>query len=85
MGAPRVLVYVSDWCGYCARVRRLLDGKGVIYQEIDIESVPGAREEMLARSGRSTVPQVFIGGQHVGGCAELHDLEADGRLDPMLK
>lgn len=78
-------MYASDWCGYCSRARRLLDAKGVTYTEIDVDLVPGAREEMLARGGGETVPQIFIGDQAVGGCDELHALDAAGRLDPMLK
>lgn len=85
MGAPRVVVYSSDWCPYCARARRLLDAKGVAYEEIDVDVTPGAREEMLARTGRDTIPQIFIGATHVGGSDELLALEADGRLDSLLK
>jgi glutaredoxin 3 len=79
-------MYVADWCPYCARARSLLAAKGVALEEIDVEAVPGARAEMLARSGgRSSVPQIVIAGQHVGGCDELEALEADGRLDSLLK
>ncbi|HYM27618.1 MAG TPA: glutaredoxin 3 [Steroidobacteraceae bacterium] len=85
MGAPRVVMYSSDWCPYCSRARRLLDAKGVAYEEIDVDGTPEARAEMVARSGRDTVPQIFIGATHVGGCEELHALEADGRLDSLLK
>src|SRR5205823_3012729 len=77
--------YAADWCGYCARARRLLDAKGVAVEEIDVEAVPGAQAEMLARCGRSSVPQIFIGDEHIGGADELDALEAAGRLDPMLK
>lgn len=85
MGAPRVIMYTSAWCGYCARARARLSDKGVAVLEIDVDEVPGARAEMEARSGRSTVPQIFIGDEHVGGSDELEDLDAAGRLDPMLK
>ena len=85
MGAPKVVMYVSDWCSYCARARNLLADKGVAVEEIDVEAVPGAREEMRARSGRDTVPQIFIGESHVGGSDDLQALEEDGRLDPLLK
>jgi len=78
-------MYVSDWCPYCARARSLLADKGVAVEEIDVEAVPGAREEMRARSGRDTVPQIFIGETHVGGSDDLQALEEDGRLDPLLK
>jgi glutaredoxin 3 len=85
MNAPKVLMYVTDWCPYCTSARNLLAAKGVTPLEIDVEAVPGAREEMRARSGRDTVPQIFIGERHVGGCDELHALEADGSLDALLK
>ncbi len=78
-------MYVTDWCPYCARARSLLAAKGVAVEEIDVEAVPGAREEMRARSGRDTVPQIFIGASHVGGCDDLQALDADGRLDALLK
>jgi len=78
-------VYLSDWCGYCRRARSLLDAKGVAFTEIDVDLIPGAREEMLARGGGATVPQIFIGGVPLGGSDELHALDAAGRLDSMLK
>jgi glutaredoxin 3 len=83
--APKVLMYVTDWCPYCARARSLLASKGVAFEEIDVDAVAGAREEMMARSGCDTVPQIFIGGQHVGGSDELQALDAAGRLDSLLK
>jgi glutaredoxin 3 len=78
-------MYTTDWCPYCARARGLLEKKGVTYTEIDVDVVPGARTEMTARGGGDTVPQIFIGGQPLGGSDELHALEAAGRLDPLLK
>ena len=84
MSAPKVLIYVAGWCPYCMRARSLLESKGVTFEEIDVEAVPEARAEMRSRTGRSTVPQVFIGENHVGGCEELQALDAAGRLDPML-
>lgn len=84
MGAPKVLMYVTDWCPYCERARSLLAAKGVAVEEIDVESVPGAREEMRARTSRDTVPQIFIGETHVGGSDDLEALDADGRLDVLL-
>ncbi|HUA89662.1 MAG TPA: glutaredoxin 3 [Steroidobacteraceae bacterium] len=85
MAQPQVLIYVTDWCPYCARARALLAAKGVTFSEIDVDAVPGARREMAARGGGDTVPQIFIGDRPVGGCDELHALEAAGRLDPLLK
>jgi glutaredoxin 3 len=78
-------MYVTDWCPYCTRARYLLEAKGIAVEEIDVDAVPGAREEMRARSGRDTVPQIFIGERHVGGSDELHALDAAGTLDEMLK
>jgi glutaredoxin 3 len=85
MTAAKVLMYVTDWCPYCVRARSLLAEKGVAVEEIDVEADPAAREEMRARSGRDTVPQIFIGETHVGGSDDLEALDADGRLDALLK
>jgi glutaredoxin 3 len=85
MRAAQVVMYVSGWCPYCARARSLLAKKGVAVEEIDVEAVDGAREAMRARCGRSSVPQIFIGATHVGGCDELYELDAAGRLDYMLQ
>jgi glutaredoxin 3 len=83
-GAPRVVMYSTSWCPYCARARELLARKGVAFEEIDVEAAPGLREQMIARSGRRTVPQIFVGDTHVGGCDDLHALDAAGGLDPLL-
>lgn len=83
-GAPRVVMYSTSWCPYCARARELLARKGVAFEEIDIESGTGLRDQMIARSGRRTVPQIFVGETHVGGCDDLHALDAAGGLDPLL-
>jgi glutaredoxin 3 len=85
MSAPKVVMYVTDWCPYCMRARDILAAKGVAALEIDVDAVPGAREEMRARSGRDTVPQIFIGERHVGGSDDLQALDAAGSLDAMLK
>jgi glutaredoxin 3 len=85
MSALKVVMYVTGWCPYCARARSLLAGKGVEVEEIDVEAVPGARTEMLSRCGCNTVPQIFIGDNHVGGSDELHELDEAGRLDSLLK
>ncbi|HVS78238.1 MAG TPA: glutaredoxin 3 [Steroidobacteraceae bacterium] len=82
---PKAVMYATSWCPYCARARQLLARKGVALEEIDIEAVPAAREEMISRSGQRTVPQIFIGGTHVGGCDDLHDLDARGGLDKLLQ
>ena len=85
MSDPRVVMYTTGWCPYCLRARELLKSKGVAIEEIDVDARPEARTEMMARSGRRTVPQIFIGETHVGGCDDLHELEASGRLDTLLK
>lgn len=84
MSAPAVVMYVTSWCPYCDRARRLFASKGVTFSEIDVESAASSRAEMRERSGRSTVPQIFIGDTHVGGSDDLAALEAAGRLDALL-
>jgi glutaredoxin 3 len=81
----RVEIYTKFGCPYCARAKALLGQKGVEYEEYEINSIPGKRDEMLERSnGRHTVPQIFIDGHLVGGSDDLAALERAGRLDPML-
>lgn len=80
-----VVIYSSLFCGYCARAKKLLDGKGVSYQDIDIMAEPKRKPEMVERAGgRTTVPQIFIDGRHVGGCDDLYALEAEGKLNALL-
>ena len=80
----KVVMYATGWCPYCERARALLTRKGVACEEIDIDAAPSRREEMMTRSGRRTVPQIFIGEVHVGGSDDLHALDARGGLDPLL-
>lgn len=84
MGAPGVVMYTTNWCPYCERARRLLKAKGAAFSEIDVESSADKRAEMQSRSGRRTVPQIFIGDHHVGGSDDLAALEAAGKLDALL-
>lgn len=79
-----VTMYATGWCPYCARARQLLAAKGVTVDEIDIDARPDQRAIMMERSGRRTVPQIFIGDRHIGGCDDLHALDAAGGLDPLL-
>lgn len=80
-----VEIYTTPLCGYCHAAKRLLKAKGAAFSEIDLSTEPGRRAEMMQRSnGGRTVPQVFIGGQHVGGCDDLHALDHAGRLDALL-
>jgi len=82
---PAVTLYTSDWCPYCQRAKSLLTAKNVIFSEINVEDDAKFREEMIARSGRRTVPQVFVGDQHVGGCDDLFELDRSGALDRLLQ
>lgn len=84
-GLPRVVMYSTGWCGYCAAARTLLAAKGLVAEEIDVDADPARREEMMERTGRRTVPQIFIGDRHVGGYSDLAALERDGRLDEILR
>lgn len=78
-------IYSSGFCGFCYRAKALLKGRGVAFNEIDVDTTPGARQEMMQRTGGSTsVPQIFIDGVHVGGSEELAALDRDGGLDAML-
>ena len=79
-----VIMYATGWCPYCARARQLLARKGAAVDVIDIEAQPEQRAVMMERSGRRTVPQIFIGDRHIGGCDDLHALDAAGGLDPLL-
>ncbi len=79
-----VIMYASAWCGYCHRARVLLQAKGVEFEELVIDGKPELRNEMIGRTGRHTVPQIFIGGLHVGGSDELGELERMGKLDALL-
>ncbi len=82
---PEVEIYTTLFCPYCARARALLERKGVDYTEIDIIEEPARRDEMIRRAGgRSTVPQIFIDGEHIGGSDELVALDRAGNLDPKL-
>ena len=84
MSASAVVMYTTNWCPYCERARKLLRAKGASIEEIDVESAAEKRAEMIARSGRRSVPQIFIGDQHVGGSDDLAALEAAGKLDALL-
>lgn len=80
-----VEIYSSPLCGFCHAAKRLLKQKGVRYSEINVLTNPRRKPEMIRRAnGSRTVPQIFIGGQHVGGCDELYALERAGRLDSIL-
>ncbi len=81
----KIEIYTKAFCGYCARAKALLDSKGVSYEEYDLTMGGSKRQEMLERAnGRTTVPQIFIDGEHIGGSDDLGALERDGRLDALI-
>jgi glutaredoxin 3 len=77
-------IYTQDWCPYCTRAKTLLTQKGVAFREIDAPGGSAERAESQKRSGRTSVPQIFVGGKHVGGCDDLVALERSGKLDALL-
>jgi glutaredoxin 3 len=81
----KVELYTTQWCGYCARARALLNKKGVAFTDVDVDADSAKRDEMIARSGGGmTVPQIFIDGEHIGGSDDLFALEQSGALDRKL-
>ncbi len=86
MAGPEIEIYTWTFCPYCIRAKELLDAKGAAYTEYQIDGDEEARSVMTRRAGgRRSVPQIFIGGRHVGGCSELYALEEAGKLDQLLK
>jgi glutaredoxin 3 len=81
---PQLVMYSSPFCGYCAAAKRLLRGKGIEFTEINVLFNSERRAEMTARSGRTTVPQIFIGDTHLGGFDDINALDQTGRLDSLL-
>lgn len=81
----KVIVYSSDYCPYCMRAKYLLESKGVTFEEIKVDGKPQVRAEMSQKAGRTSVPQIWIGTTHVGGCDDLYALERAGKLDSLLK
>jgi glutaredoxin 3 len=85
MGAAPVLMYCTATCPFCRSAERLLLEKGARIEKIRVDLQPERRAEMMQRSGRRTVPQIWIGERHVGGCDDLYALDAEGQLDPLLQ
>ena len=81
---PKITIYTTPICPYCYRAKALLKKKGAEYDEIDVFMDSKARSEMEEKSGRHTVPQIFIGDRHIGGCDDLMELDSEGELDPLL-
>ncbi|RZA18873.1 MAG: glutaredoxin 3 [Proteobacteria bacterium] len=82
---PHVVIYSSDWCPYCIRAKSLLERKQVAFEEIRVDGKPQLRAEMSSKAGRTSVPQIWIGATHIGGCDDLFALERAGKLDALLK
>lgn len=80
-----VIIYSSDYCPYCMRAKQLLSNKGVDFSEINVDGQAQVRAEMVRKAGRTSVPQIWIGDIHVGGCDDLYALERAGKLDALLK
>jgi len=85
MSLPEVKIYATGWCPYCQRAKDLLSRKNLAFTEINVEDDPKFRDEMMARSGRRTVPQIFIGEKHVGGCDDLFAFDQSGELDRLIQ
>ncbi|TRW90740.1 glutaredoxin 3 [Candidatus Methylobacter oryzae] len=81
---PEILIYTTNICPYCIMAKRLLDKKGAHYKEINVDANPGLREEMMRKTKRRTVPQIYIGDYHVGGYDDLYALEQQMKLDDLL-
>jgi glutaredoxin 3 len=79
-----VVIYSSDWCPFCTRAKHLLESKGVAFEEIKVDGKPQVRAQMADKAGRTSVPQIWVGERHVGGCDDLYALERAGKLDALL-
>ena len=82
---PEITIYTKPWCGYCWRAKRLLDARGASYDELDVTEDPRIEAEMISRSGRTTAPQIFVDGVHIGDSDRLSMLEREGRLGDILE
>ncbi len=85
LNIPEILIYTSTICPYCTMAKRLLDKKSVDYRELNVDSKPGLRQEMMQRTQRRTVPQIYIGDRHIGGFDDLYTLDLNNELDPLLE
>jgi glutaredoxin 3 len=84
MTVAEIEIYTQPYCPYCTRAKQLLDSKGAPYREIDAPQGTPARADSMSRSGRTSVPQIFISGRHIGGCDDLVALDRKGGLDPLI-
>ena len=85
MSQPDIKIYLTGWCPYCQRAKQLLGQKNLAFTEIDVDNDAALRTEMIEKSGRRTVPQIFIGARHVGGCDDLFALDRSGELDRLIQ
>ncbi len=85
MTAPKVTIYTTPFCPYCVRAKRLLEKKGVAFQEIDAEGDDGLRAWLVEKTGQMTVPQIFVGERSLGGFSDIDALDRKGQLDPILR
>ena len=85
MTTPAVPVYTGSFCGYCTRALALLERRGIAHTEINVEDHPGLREELLAKSGQRTLPQIFVGERYIGGATELAALDRSGELLKLIQ
>lgn len=82
---PNIIIYTGRLCPYCTMAKKLLDRKGASYTEIDIDSKPGLRQEVMEKTKRRTVPQIYIGDLHIGGFDDLNTLDRENKLDSLLE
>ena len=82
---PEIVIYTGRLCPYCTMAKRLLDRKGAHYTEIDVDSKQGLRQDLMEKTKRRTIPQIFIGDRHIGGFDDLHALDMSKELDPLLQ
>jgi glutaredoxin 3 len=82
---PSITLYVTGWCAYCRRAKNLLETKNLVFSEIDVDDDPRHRDDMLARGSGRTLPQIFIGEKHIGGCDDLIALDRSGELDRIIQ
>ena len=82
---PDIVIYSSDFCPFCMRAKQLLNSKGLKYKELVVDGNPSLREEMMQKAGRHTVPQIWVGETHVGGCDDLFALERAGEFDALVQ
>ena len=85
MSQPDIKIYLTGWCPYCQRAKQLLGQKNLAFTEIDVDNDAALRTEMIEKSGRRTVPQIFIDARHVGGCDDLFALDRSGELDRLIQ